>query len=251
MPRQSRPLKDRTAIVTGASRGIGFATAQELARCGARVALFARSPAPLKEAAERIGHSALPIEADVSDPGSVRKAFAVVDQNFGRLDILINNAAIGRLHKLEHASDSDLLDAVGTNVLGPIYCMREAIGRMKAGDGGDIVNISSESVRNPFPYLSIYAATKGALEVLSLAMRRELQPDKIRVTLFRSGASSAGFMREWDPQMAQQALQEWNERGFLQFAGAPLPPEVIADSIVHVLTRPPGANVDTLELRSS
>ena len=114
-------LEGRVALVTGGSRGIGLATAQALARGGARVALLARKAEPLAQAAAEIGELALAIEADVSDPGAVRGAFARVARELGRLDILVNNAAIGRLHKIEHATDADILAGVGTNFLGAIY----------------------------------------------------------------------------------------------------------------------------------
>ena len=228
-----------------------FATAQALAECGARVALFARSKAELESAARKIGGAALAVPADVTDPESVRRGFAAVDTRFGRLDILVNNAAIGRLHRIEDASDEDLRAEVSTNVLGVMYCAREAIGPMRSAGGGDIVNISSEAIHNPFPYLSVYVATKGAVEAFSLALRAELRSEGIRVTLLRSGASSGGFVREWDPEMARRAFEVWQEQGYLKFVGTPMPPELIAESVVHAVTRAPGANIDVLEIRSA
>ena len=114
-------LAGKTAIVTGASRGLGFSTAELLARHGARVALLARSEAPLVAAAEKIGGGAIAVPADVSDADSVRAAFQRVSDEFGQLDILVNNAVLARPRKLVDCSDADLVEMVGTNLMGVLY----------------------------------------------------------------------------------------------------------------------------------
>ena len=244
-------LEGQVAIVTGGSRGIGLATARVLARQGARVALIARGQLPLAEAAAQLGDAALAVPADISDPDAVRVAFERVQRELGRLDILINNAALSRLHTIEQARDEDILATVGSNFLGPVYCVRAAVPLMRATGGGQIVNISSEAVTRPFPYLSLYVATKGALEALSLALREELKPDGIRVTLLRTGATASdGFTREWDPRVTEQAMRVWKERGLLDFGGTPMSTEVVAEAILHAVTRPAGASIDFLDLRS-
>jgi NADP-dependent 3-hydroxy acid dehydrogenase YdfG len=244
-------LDGKVAVVTGASRGIGRATARVLAQRGARVAMLARGEERLADAAREVGDAALAIPADVSQPDSVRAAFAEVESRFGRLDLLVNNAAIARLHTLEAASDEDLASAVGTNFLGVLYCTRAAVPLMRSGGGGVVVNISSEGVRRPVPYLSVYLATKGAVEMLSFALKDELRQENIRITLLRSGASTGGFFEDWEPEGARRAFAEWSEMGFLDFVGLPMAPETIAESVVHAATRPPGASVDFLEVRSS
>ena len=246
----STPLAGRTALVTGGSRGLGFAAAEALCAAGARVAVLARDAERLAEAAARLGAGALPIVADVSDPVSVREAFAKVRAAFGRLDALVNNAAIGRLHRLEDASDESLRAQVDTNLLGVLYCCREAIPWLRAGGGGDIVNVSSDSVRDPFPYLLVYAATKGGVEVFTHGLRRELRPDGIRVTLLRAGPALTSFGESWDPEQASLASRAWLEGGYLGPDGV-LDPRVIGESLVHVLSRPAGAGVEVLEVRPS
>jgi NAD(P)-dependent dehydrogenase (short-subunit alcohol dehydrogenase family) len=243
-------LAGKVALVTGASRGIGLATARVLAGCGARVGMLARSEARLANARDEVGGSAFAVTADVSDPDSVRAAFATVEREAGRLDLLVNNAAIAPLLTIEGASDDDLRATVDTNFLGVLYCARAAIPLLRASRGV-IVNISSEGVRRPFPYLSVYLATKAAVELFSHALSEELRADGIRVTLLRSGASTGGFAEDWDPEDARRALTLWIERGLLDFVGTPMPPEAIAESIVHAATCPPGASVDFLEIRSS
>jgi NADP-dependent 3-hydroxy acid dehydrogenase YdfG len=256
-------LDGKVAIITGATRGYGYTTARAFIGAGARVAIFARSEGSLKEAADSLGPAALPVPTDITDPDSVRRGFRKVREEFGRLDILVNNAVVGKVFKVEGASDDELRSMVGTNFLGPIYCSREAIPLMKVTGGGHIVNVSSETVRRPFPYLTVYAATKGGLEVFSTALREELQEDRIGVTLFRTGASSAvrdGSMRasglgaDWDPAVAAEVAEIWEKGGHAYFAGGVsggMAPETVAASILHTVTRPDHANIDFVEIRAS
>ncbi|MFQ5416237.1 MAG: SDR family oxidoreductase [Myxococcota bacterium] len=247
----SGSLEGKVAVVTGASRGIGLAIARALAERGARVAMIARGEKRLSSAAESVGANALVVPADVSQPDSVRAAFAAVEAACGRLDLLVNNAAIARLHTLEAARDEDLQATVGTNFLGVLYCTRAAIPLLRASGCGVIVNLSSEAVRRPFPQLSVYLATKGAVEMLSAALKQELRPEGIRVTLLRSGASTGGFVEDWDPDEARRALVSWSEQGLLDFVGLPMSPESIAASVVYAATVPVDASVDFLEIRSA
>lgn len=248
----ARALDGKVAIVTGGSRGIGFAAARALAAAGARVALLARSPGPLAEAAARLGDAALAVPADVSDPESVRAAVARVGRELGRLDVLVNSAVLAWPRTLAEVGDDELRAMVDTNFLGVLYTMRAALPLMRASGGGEIVNVSSESVRHPFPLLSVYAATKAAVEMLSRALKRELGAEGVRVSVLRSGAVlGGGFVSGWSPEEIERAVTAWQQGGYLDFVGTPMPPEAIADSIVHVVTRPRGASVDLLEIRSS
>jgi len=247
----SASLEGKVAVVTGASRGIGLVTARVLAERGARVALLARGEARLTAAAEAIGSGALAVPTDVSKPDSVRAAFGTVERRLGRLDLLVNNAAIARLHTLESASDDDLAATVGTNLLGVLYCTRAAIPLLRDSGAGVVVNVSSEGVRRPVPYLSVYLATKGAVEMLSFALKDELRSEGIRVTLLRCGGSTGGFASDWDPEDARRAFALWSRSGFLDFVGLPMPPEVIAEAVVHAATLPREASVDFLEVRSA
>src|SRR5690606_36481076 len=182
MDHQPKSLKGMTALVTGAARGLGLHFAEALVAAGANVAMVARSTGALQEEAARLGPQALPVAADLSDSNEVRRAFAETKAKFGGVDILINNATLNYAHRIEEATDEELQAEVGVNILGAIYCMREAIPLMRERGGGDIVNVSSESVLRPFPYLSTYAARKAAIENLTVGMREEVRHDNIRVT---------------------------------------------------------------------
>ena len=250
MAADARALADKAAIVTGGSRGIGFAIAEALIERGARVAILARGEAALAEAGAKLGEAALPVRADVADPDSVRSAFASVLDAFGRLDVLVNNAAVGRLHRLERAEDSDLRSQVETNLLGAIYCARAAIAPLREAGGGDIVNLSSDSVRDPLPYLGVYAATKGAVEVFTQALRRELRADGIRVTLLRPGPTFTDFASGWDPEITSEAARVWNDEGYVQQGGV-MQPRRVGEAVAFAVTRPAEAGVETLEIRAT
>ena len=147
--------------------------------------------ASLKEA-ESLGPSAVPIVTDVGDVASVRAAFAEIEQRYGKLDILVNNAAVYRPCCVEALSDHDIERQVRTNYLGPVYTCRAAIPLLRAAGGGDIVNTSSESTLDPFPMLSVYVSSKAALEAFSRTLMTEVNHDDIRVTIVVQGTAYDG-----------------------------------------------------------
>ncbi|MCZ6462785.1 MAG: SDR family NAD(P)-dependent oxidoreductase [Proteobacteria bacterium] len=230
------PLAGRVALVTGASSGIGRATAEAFVRAGAHVALLARRVEPLEAAAAALGERALPVAADVGDPVSVRRAFEVVSARFGHLDVLVNNAAVGRLDAVAQASDEDLRLQVETNFLGAVHCIRCATPLLESRRGL-IVNVSSDSVARPYPGLVVYAATKGALEVLTLGLRRELRDRGIRVGLVRAGPTATEFAREWDPERARGAFARWRAEGDLDPERV-VSPELVASAILAWVCEP-------------
>lgn len=241
----------KAAVVTGAGGGLGCEIAIRLARGGARVALFGRNPSRLEKTAQMLGTGALTITCDVGEPSQVRAAFAEVAEDFGGVDILVNNAATYTPCLLEQASDESLRATFDTNVLGPAYCIRSAIPLMRARGGGDIVNVSSESVRHPFPWLTAYAASKAALETLGLGLRSELRADRIRVTTLRVGSMTGNESSlEWDPNVLAQFMAAIQASGHAAFTGGGMSPEIVANHLAHALTLPRDANLDLIELRA-
>jgi len=239
-------------VVTGASKGIGFASSMAFAARGAHVVMLARSGERLRQSAAEIGPLALPIVADVGDPDDVRAAFDQIDDAFGRLDVLINNAGSAVLTNIEEATDEQIQLSIGTNLLGPIYTTRAAIPLFTRTGRGDIINVSSESTLNPFPFLGLYAATKAGLETFSRAALAELKPRGIRVTVVVCGTTTTEFGSEWDPEVTLRFLTAAQQSGHLAFAGAgqPMEPSDVADTLVYVATRPPGQILDLLHVRS-
>lgn len=245
------PLIGKVALVTGASRGIGLAMARALHQAGAHVAMLARSADRLMAEVKTLGSGAFGVVADLIDPQSVREAFKRTVAQFGHLDILVNNAGMAHLRRIENFSDAEFAHEIGTNILGPMYCVREAVPLMRKRGGGDIVNVSSESVRLPFPFLSVYAGTKGALETFSAGIRGELRADKIRVTVLRSGRVQSEFGRGWGEAEAAAFFKTIEASGHLAFSGEAIAAETTAQALINVVSLPREANVDLIEVRAT
>ena len=217
---------------------------------GAKVVILARASEAL-DAARAEFAGALVLDCDVRSTESVRAAFGAIRETHGRLDGLINNAAACLIHKIEESTDEELRAEVDTNLMGPLLCIREAIPLLKASGGGDIVNVSSESVRLPFPYLTLYAATKAGLETLSQGLRAELRPDGIRVTVLRAGhVAESSLGATWDPARSQAFFETIRASGHLAFSGEAVAPETMAVMLVQLLKAPREANFDLVELRA-
>jgi NAD(P)-dependent dehydrogenase (short-subunit alcohol dehydrogenase family) len=183
----------KVALVTGGSRGIGFAIAEALAGEGASVAITGRNEQALHAASGRLGRNALAVRADVGDPKAAASAVTRTVERFGGLDILVNNAGIGAFAPVAEMSDADWRQVIETNVSGVFYCCRAAIPHLKARGGGWIINISSLASKNPFPGGAAYSASKAALNAFSEALMQEVRYDGIRVSYVLPGSVSTGF----------------------------------------------------------
>lgn len=178
----SELLAGKVAVVTGASSGIGRATAELLSRKGARVALVARSAAILQELAEELpGSRAIP--ADMTKSSQVRRMMKDAFGYFGRIDILVNNAGRGYDAPVGKIDIGTFRYIYGLNVIGPVVAMQQAIPIMKRQGGGAIVNVSSGTALMNLPGMSPYASSKRALAAISLAARQELANDHIVVSV--------------------------------------------------------------------
>jgi NAD(P)-dependent dehydrogenase (short-subunit alcohol dehydrogenase family) len=183
-------------LITGGGRGVGAATARLAAAQGYDVALsyVANAPAALAVAVdvEALGQRALAVCADSADPEQVARLFAAIDQQFGRLDVLVNNAAvIAPQSRLEDLDFERMQRIFAVNSIGPILCAQQAVKRMSYrhnGRGGVVINISSASARlgSPNEYVD-YAASKGALETFTTGFAKEVARDGIRVNCIRPG----------------------------------------------------------------
>lgn len=188
----STSLKNKTAIVTGASKGIGAGIAKELAAAGASVIVnyaFSKEDAHRTVAAiENNGGKALAIQANVSIAADVKRLFREAKNAFGHIDILVNNAGIFKFDPVEQITEEEFHAQFNTNVLGIFLATQEALNHFP-DTGGSIVNIGSTVSRNPVHNSSLYSATKGAVDTLSLGLARELGSRNIRVNVIAPGAT--------------------------------------------------------------
>ncbi len=191
----------KVIAITGAGVGLGRALARQFAADGHSVALLGRTASKVEAVADELGERAMAIGCDVGSPHSVRDAFAAIADKHGKVDVLINNAAIFEPYKLVDASDQQIQSAVATNLMGAMYCARSAIPLM--APGSHIISVTSESIDLPFPHLSVYQATKAGVERLSKSLFQELEADGIRVSTVRAGSMfEEGKGWDVDPQAA-------------------------------------------------
>jgi NADP-dependent 3-hydroxy acid dehydrogenase YdfG len=248
----SRSMKGKVVVVSGASMGVGRATAQRFAQEGATVVLLARRKLLLDEIADTLGPNAVPIATDVTCATEVCAAFEQVAAQFGRVDVLINSAGASRIRLIEEASDEDIAVTVNTNLVAPIYTTRAAIPLLRAAGGGDIMNISSEITLDHMPMMTLYAATKRGLNGFTEAMNHELRPDSIRVTLVILGAvGDTGIHENFGPGDLERAWPVWEEDGYLtRMSGTQLLTSArVAEVLYDVLTRPRDLMMDVIHVR--
>jgi NAD(P)-dependent dehydrogenase (short-subunit alcohol dehydrogenase family) len=245
----------KSAVVTGAGRGLGRRIALQLVKEGAKVMALGRTAAKLEitaqQAASVAGDGAFATHAcDLGVPEQVERAFSEAERAFGKLDILINNAAIYDFFKVAEATPERIRASIDANLYGPLLCIRAAVPLMIKSGGGDIVNVTSEAVRNPYSFLTVYAATKAGLENLSQGLKTELRPDNIRVMALRLG-TMADDDREvkMDAQTMQRFMQE--NTAAMSVGGSQMQYETVAKALADMLCLAADAAFDFVELRPS
>jgi NADP-dependent 3-hydroxy acid dehydrogenase YdfG len=230
----------RVAVVTGASSGIGAATARALAADGYRVALLARRVDRITALAEELGNGSIAIEADVTDRGALLAAAQRVQEELGAADVLVNNAGIMLLGPFGSEQREDYRRMVEVNLLGAITATEVFLDQLKDG-GGDIVNLSSVAGRKARAGNGVYAATKWGLNGWSEALRLELLPD-VRVTLIEPGAVAT----ELPTHITHAATREGTEE---LYSGIEVTAEDVAEVIAFVVSRPKRLAIHEVLLR--
>ncbi len=184
------------ALISGAGRGIGRATAIELAGHGYRLGLVSRSRAELDKTAERCRGECLAIAADVSDPRGAESAVEAVVERFGRLDAIINCAGMAPQASIEQTTPQLWRDVIDVNLSSVFYTAHYGWKSLLAAGGGVIVNLSSEAARDPFPGFAAYAAAKAGMHLLAKVMAREGAAVNIRVHTLAPAAVETAMLRK-------------------------------------------------------
>lgn len=232
-------LRGKVAVVTGASSGIGAASARLLATEGVRVVLAARRQDRLEALANEIGEAALIIPTDVSKEGDVANLFEKVKAHFGGLDLLFNNAGLGYNALFSDSKPEEWRETIDANLYGVLHCTHAAIPLLKGRPGAMISTVSSVGGRYGLPGWSVYNATKFAVVGFHDALRKELGPEGIRVALIEPGA----VWTEWGFNVTEEAMRE--RRQSLDA----LHPEDVAQALVYSFAQPPHVLVEEILVR--
>ena len=224
-------LAGKTAIITGASKGIGRSVAIALAQAGANVVLAARNSEMLSGVQREIGPTAIAIPTDVTSENSVRNLVIESERKFGTVDILVNNAGVGIFSSVVDMKTDDFESMMNVNLKGVFLCSRAVLPLMMRRKGGEIINIASLAGKNSFSGGSVYSATKWGLIGFARSLMLEVRDHNIRVVTVCPGSVNTGF-----------ADKDRNDPEIIQ-------PEDVADTVLFALTMPHRVNVSEIDVR--
>lgn len=242
----TKRLVGKVALVTGASSGIGEATAIALAEEGARVAVTARRRDRLEKLAVRLaglGAEPLVLEADLLDETQAQRVVRETEAHFGRLDVLVNNAGVMYLEPVAEADLGRWRQMLELNVLSLIASTQAALAGMTARGDGHVVNISSTAGRIANPNAAAYSATKFGVVAFSEALRREVYRHGIRVSVIEPGVVQTELRDHIGHAATRDALNAWAD-GMRQ-----LQSRDVAEAIAFCVTRPPHVNINEILMR--
>ncbi|HTA34690.1 MAG TPA: SDR family NAD(P)-dependent oxidoreductase [Solirubrobacteraceae bacterium] len=240
-------LSARVVAITGASSGIGEATALACARAGAAVALGARRAERIEQLALRIvqeGGRAVALPTDVGDETQARAFVERAHAELGRLDVLVNNAGVMLLGPIEDAPTDEWREMIHANVFGVLYCTHAALPLMRAQGSGHIVNVSSVAGRVARAGAGVYNLTKFGVGAFSESLRQEAVPLGVRVTLVEPGAVATELVGHNRPEVLEQLAKS--------FGGVtPMEAEDIANAILYAIGQPQNVSVNEVLIRPS
>lgn len=240
-------LEGRVAVVTGASSGIGEATALALAGAGAAVALGARRAERIEALAGRIrgaGGKAAAIEVDVTDEATAQGFVESAREQLGGLDVLVNNAGVMLLGAVEGADSEQWRRMIDVNLLGLLYCTHAALPVMREGGGGHIVNVSSVAGRRAGAGAAVYNMTKFGVTAFSEALRQEALHADIRVTCVEPGFVETELQGHNTNPVVQQGVERMREQ-----IGDVLQASDIADAVLYAVSRPQHVSINEVLVR--
>ncbi len=229
-------LQGKVVIITGASSGIGAATARLLSRLGCRVALASRSEGRLRELAEELGTEAIAIETDVTNASDVRRMVQQTVDRFGRIDALLANAGIYIPGKISDGDPDAWANLVDVNVNGVLRCVHAVLPIMAQQHSGDILVTSSISGFIDIPWEPVYSASKHAIQAFVHTLRRQVAPDGIRVGSIAPGMVANELWGFTSPKEIEEKVAE----------RASIRSEDVAEAIAFMLSRPPHVTIRDL-----
>jgi NADP-dependent 3-hydroxy acid dehydrogenase YdfG len=230
----------RVAVITGASSGIGEATARALAADGHRVALLARRLDRIQGLAGELGDGAVAIQADVTDRDSTVAAAQRVQDDLGGADILVNNAGV-MLGPFSAELSDDYRRMIETNLLGAITTTEVFLDQLVADGGGDLINLSSVAGRTSRPGNAVYAATKWGMNGWSESLRQQLQPS-VRVIVIEPGAVATELTDHITHGETKSAVEQ-------MYQATSIAPEDIAEIIAFAVSRPRAVSLNEILVR--
>jgi clavulanate-9-aldehyde reducatase len=239
-----QPLAGRVAAVTGASSGIGAATATALSRAGATVALAARRRDRLEQLAQALDGPSSIHEVDVSDEQQARSFVEAAHAEHGGLHVLVNNAGLMLLGAVHGADTADWRRMLDVNLWGLLVCTHAALPLIAGSGGGDVVNVSSVAGRRADAGAAVYNMTKFGVHAFSEALRQEALHAGVRVTVVAPGFVETELQGHNTDPVVIRAMSRSREQ-----IGEVLKPEDVADAIVHAVTRPPHVCVNEVVVR--
>ncbi len=232
-------LDGRTALVTGGSRGIGYAVARALVGAGARTLLLARPSPQLTAAAESLGGMAQAVGCDLGRTADVEAALAAVQRLAnGAPDILVQNAGLFVLAPVGSLPPEDFARLLGVNLLAPYRLVNALLPQMRERGTGHVVTVGSIADRRAFPGNAAYAASKFGARAVHEVLREELRESGIRVSLVSPGPVDTTLWDSVDP----------DQRAALTPRSRMLRPEAVADAVLFAVTRPPDVDIEEIRL---
>lgn len=236
-------VKNKVAVVTGASSGIGRAIAKKLSEAGCKVVLASRNVEKLIELQEELKNETMVVGLDVSNSESVQGCFRDIWEKFQEIDILVNSAGVMPLTYMKNRHLEEWMQTIEVNVKGTLRCINEVLPAMKTQKDGHIINIASVDGKEIFEGGAIYGASKAAVIALSRAMRMELSPEfNIRVTAIEPG-TVATHLRDSITDKELLSDKDYSEEE------PKLTPENIADAVMYAISQPSSVNVNELLIK--
>ncbi len=238
----STNIAGKVVVITGASGGLGEATARRLAAAGARLVLGARRLPRIEALAAELGADAIAVQTDVTQAAEVRHLVDAAVARFGRLDVMLNNAGIMPHSPLERLKVEDWDRTIDVNLRGVLHGIAAALPQMQRQKSGHVINVSSVAGQTVRPGGAVYSATKTAVRMLSEGLRREVKPWNIRTTVISPGAVATSLPESATEPDVAHALRQF-------YDAYAIPPDAFARAVLFAMEQPEEVDVNEILFR--